>query len=133
MVVYANQDVFARIEEDIIFCPNKGADIPEDKNKIDSLITGTLDQTIKQVLLKFNLEETLEKNFKSINTVHKKNELYSTLKYLMNLNDDENPQNLKDLKKEGFTLAILRRLANLLSHSCPSCKKLIQKAEKLES
>ena len=56
MSIYANQDIFARINEEIIFCPNKESDEAQDKATINQLIVDTEDQAIKKILLKYSPE-----------------------------------------------------------------------------
>ena len=55
MSVYTNQDIFARVNSDIIFCPNKGMDQEQDNEMISNLIVGVKDPSIKSILLKYGL------------------------------------------------------------------------------
>ena len=84
-----------------------------------------MDPEIRMLLLKVNVRDNFDQNFKRINAF-KLTEKVKALVFLLGKENEEKPSEfIKKLKSEGVTLALLRILHCLFEHNCSSCNMWI--------
>ena len=128
-------NTFCAVKDSLVFCPvppNAGRNYDEDALQLATIIGEATDECVRAVLLRINLRETFDINFKKVNDF-KQVDTIKTLVFLYGKeNDVKPPEFIKELKSDGVTLTILRRLYNLFSHKCGSCIAYIKKDRKQE-
>ena len=126
---------FCAIGDSLIWCPqtaNKKNAIERDCEKVNNLYAECNDEKIRMILLKINLRESFETNFKRINSF-KMIEKVKALIYLLGNDEEETkPADIKKYKSEGITLALLRRIYSLTDHKCDRCHQWVIKNRQQE-
>ena len=115
--------IFIKIANDTIFTPQLNLMHLDQSVVLSTLISNASVQT-RQILSRIDISETFTSNLKAVNTA-KVEELNNALKHVHGIDEDAQvPYYLKDLKKQGLSLALLRRVSALSRSQGKRCKIL---------
>ena len=113
--------IFCHIKDAIFFCPILGKVGLEQELQLTKITSDTPDVDNRKILNKIDLTETFEKNFKNIQPF-KTNELKNLLLYLNDIDTTiKTPSEINKLKSDGLALEKIKRIYNLIDHTCTIC------------
>ena len=116
-----NNKIFSKIANEFIFTLILNSPLLDQSVVISTLLSNAT-VLIQTILSKIKIDDSFSANLKSVNQ-HYVQDLGNALKYINGLNDSSPlPFQYRDLKKQGLSLAILKRLANLSRYQCRKCK-----------
>ena len=118
---YVPDKTFIKVANQYFLTPVLNSPTLDQRAVISSLISNS-SVMMRTILSKINIDDSFSSNFKSLNQ-HYVQDLGNCLKFLHSLEDTSPlPHHLKDLKKSGLSLTILKRISSLSRYQCAKCK-----------
>ena len=113
--------IFYRIKDEIIFCLITKKIGIEEELQLTKLIAEAPEEETKKILLKINLNDSFESNFKKVQAFSM-NDLKNVLVYLWAADPQQKlTSDITRLKSDGLALEIIKTVYNLLDHTCTTC------------
>ena len=107
-----NDKIFTKISNDLIFTPILNTPALDQSVVISTLISNASEQ-MRTILSKIVISESFTTNLKAVNTA-KVEDLNNTIKYVYRVEESgQVPYYIRDLKKQGLSLALLRRISKI--------------------
>ena len=126
---FTESKIFLRVKDQVVFAPiNDKIDMCEEL-QLTKIVAEAPDEESKKILLKIDLNDTFENNFKKVNS-YKMVALKKLLIYLMNvdINKVKAPLSISRLKAEGVALEIIKKVNALMNHTCLVCCNVVEKS-----